>query len=47
MIASNEAVIRDDSQFRGKPTDEVLIDVRGLEMHFPVTEGLLIPRVVA
>ena len=47
MIASNEAVIRDDSQFRGKPTDEVLIDVRGLKMHFPVTEGLLIPRVVA
>ena len=47
MIATNESVIRDDSQFRGNPTDEVLIDVRGLKMHFPVTEGLLIPRVVA
>jgi oligopeptide transport system ATP-binding protein len=26
---------------------ETLIDVRGLKMHFPVTEGALIPRVVA
>lgn len=25
---------------------EVLVDVRGLKMHFPVTEGALIPRVV-
>ena len=47
MTAPNETVVRDDSQFRGKPTDEALIDVRGLKMHFPVTEGLLIPRVVA
>ena len=47
MIASSEAVVRDDSQFRGRPTDEVLIDVRGLKMHFPVTEGLFVPRVVA
>lgn len=29
------------------PSDaEVLVDVRGLKMHFPVTEGAMIPRVV-
>lgn len=27
--------------------DEVLVDVKNLKMHFPVTEGLMIPRVVA
>jgi len=47
MTAPNEAVVRDDSQFRGKPTDEVLCDVRNLKMHFPVTEGVFIQRVVA
>ena len=47
MIAPNETVVRDDSQFRGKPTDEVLCDVRNLKMHFPVTEGVFVQRVVA
>ncbi len=28
------------------PEAEVLVDVRGLKMHFPVTEGALIPRVI-
>ncbi len=32
---------------RGVPTEEVLVDVRGLKMHFPVTEGILVNRVVA
>ncbi len=27
--------------------DEVLVDVKNLKMHFPVTEGALVPRVVA
>lgn len=47
MTAPNEAAVRNDAQFRGKPTDEVLIDVRGLKMHFPVTEGMFVQRVVA
>ena len=46
MIVAGDGRVRDDSHFRGNPTDEVLIDVRGLKMHFPVTEGVLIQRVV-
>jgi oligopeptide transport system ATP-binding protein len=30
-----------------KPADETLVQVRNLKMHFPVTEGAIIPRVVA
>jgi len=30
-----------------QPQRETLINVRGLKMHFPVTEGALIPKVVA
>ena len=41
MSPPNEAVARDDAQFRGVPTDDVLIDVKNLKMHFPVTEGVL------
>jgi len=43
----SEIDVRDDSKFRGQPTDEVLIDVKDLKMHFPVTEGMFIHRVVA
>jgi len=43
----SEIDVRDDSKFRGQPTDEILIDVRDLKMHFPVTEGMFIHRVVA
>ena len=44
---AQESAVRDDSQFRGQPTDEVLIDVKNLKMHFPVTEGVFVQRVVA
>ncbi|MBM10099.1 MAG: peptide ABC transporter substrate-binding protein [Magnetovibrio sp.] len=47
MTPSGQAAVQDSSHYRGNPTGEVLIDVRGLKMHFPVTEGVLIPRVVA
>jgi len=30
-----------------KGFDEVLVDVKNLKMHFPITEGAMIPRVVA
>ena len=35
------------SQFRGQVSDEVLVTVKGLKMHFPITEGVIIPRKVA
>jgi oligopeptide transport system ATP-binding protein len=41
------AVVRDDAQFRGTYTEEVLVEVKDLKMFFPVTEGILIHRVVA
>ena len=37
MSPPNEAVAREDAQFRGVPTDDVLIDLKDLKMHFPVT----------
>ena len=43
----SSVVVRDDSQFRGSYTDETLISVKGLKMHFPVTEGVFVQRVVA
>ena len=44
---SNNVPVRDDAQHRGQPTEEVLIDVKDLEMHFPVTEGVFVQSVVA
>ena len=41
------AVVRDDAQFRGTYTEEVLVEVKDLKMFFPVTEGIFIHRVVA
>ena len=35
------------SQFRGEVSDEILVTVKDLKMHFPITEGVLIPRKVA
>ena len=47
MSPPNEAAARDDAQFRGVPTDDVLIEVKDLKMHFPVTEGIFIQSVTA
>ena len=47
MSPPNEAVARDDAQFRGVPTEDVLIDIKDLKMHFPVTEGVFIQSVTA
>ncbi len=38
---------RDTTTGSSKGFDEVLVDVKNLKMHFPVTEGVMIPRVVA
>ena len=45
----NEAAVRSDgtSAHRGTVSDEVLISVNGLRMYFPVTEGIVMRRVVA
>ncbi len=47
MTASVEPAVRDDSQFRGTHSEEILVDVKDLRMYFPVTEGAIISRVVA
>ena len=46
-MSTTDAVVRDDAQFRGTHSDEVLVEVNDLKMFFPVTEGILIHRVVA
>jgi len=47
MSSPNDAADHGNVAHRGVPTDEVLVDVRGLKMHFPVTEGIFVNRVVA
>ena len=44
--AKSKAVAKRKTELK-KPRSEVLVEVRGLKMYFPVTEGALIPRVVA
>ena len=46
-MSTTDAAVRDDAQFRGTHSDEVLVEVKDLKMFFPVTEGILIHRVVA
>ena len=46
-MSTTDAAVRDDAQFRGTHSDEVLVEVNDLKMFFPVTEGILIHRVVA
>ncbi|NQW00009.1 MAG: dipeptide ABC transporter ATP-binding protein [Rhodospirillales bacterium] len=46
-MSATDAVVRDDTQFRGTHTEEVLVEVNNLKMFFPVTEGILIHREVA
>ena len=47
MTANVEPAVRDDSQYRGTHSEEILVDVKDLRMYFPVTEGAIISRVVA
>jgi len=45
---SNATAIRESAAPAAKPAlSEDLIEVRNLKMHFPVTEGIVIPKVVA
>ena len=46
-MSTTDAAVRDDAQFRGTHSDEVLVEVKDLKMFFPVTEGVFIHRVVA
>ena len=46
-MTAPDGAIRDDAQHRGQPTDEILVDVKDLKMHFPVTEGVFVQTVVA
>ena len=46
-MSATEALVRDDAQFRGTHSEEVLVEVNDLKMFFPVTEGVFIHRVVA
>ena len=46
-MTAPDGAIRDDAQHRGQPTDEVLVDVKDLKMHFPVTAGVFVQTVVA
>lgn len=46
-MSGTETAVRDDTQFRGSHSEEVLVEVKDLKMFFPVTEGIFIHRVVA
>jgi oligopeptide transport system ATP-binding protein len=46
-MSTPATLVRDDAQFRGTHTEEVLVEVTNLKMFFPVTEGIFIHRVVA
>jgi len=46
-MTAPDGAVRDDAQFRGKPTDQVLVEVKDLKMFFPVTEGVFIQTEVA
>ena len=46
-MSATDALVRDDAQFRGTHSEEVLVEVNDLKMFFPVTEGVFIHRVVA
>ncbi len=46
-MSATETAVRDDAQFRGSHTEEVLVEVKDLKMFFPVTEGVFIHRVIA
>ncbi len=46
-MSPEEGVMATESRITRPKDNEILIDVRGLKMYFPVTEGILINRTVA
>ena len=46
-MSPEEGVMASESSAPRPKDDDILIDVRGLKMYFPVTEGVIISRVVA
>ncbi len=47
MSPANGAVTEDNAQASKAKLGEVLVDVKNLKMYFPITEGVVISRVVA
>ena len=46
-MSPEEGVVASESSAPRPKNDDILVDVRGLKMYFPVTEGVIISRVVA
>ena len=46
-MSLEEGVMASESRAPRPKDDDILVDVRGLKMYFPVTEGVIISRVVA
>ena len=46
-MSPEEGVMASESTAPRSKDDDILVDVRGLKMYFPVTEGVIISRVVA
>ena len=46
-MSPEEGVVASESSAPRPKDDDILVDVRGLKMYFPVTEGVIISRVVA
>ena len=46
-MSPEEGVMAEESSAPRPKDDDILVDVRGLKMYFPVTEGVIISRVVA
>jgi len=46
-MTAPDSAPRDDAQFRGQHSEEILVDVKDLKMFFPVTEGVFIHTEVA